>query len=304
MKKYIYTLVLLLLCVSGANSQRVEAYSVTVEKDGIYADVVPDSFVNNTATLFKKYVKKAMKYYDKYKDADDYTYVLKVPEEYRDFIPIAKQIQDADEIIIRNPFYIYSPFEDTDDTTVYNYSFYAVKNGKKLCMFSIYIEPDSGKVSFEYDKIEDGRFAYDEKTTGETLFYQVGDIIYAETQDSTSIVWDKRSVEGGKEMINTSGTGTTDWKAVKERADERFRKKSYHEKKTEIMDYLAKGKKGQNYKEAEKNLKLELEDEYVEPEEDVKESDRTVIYIVTVIGIIVIIGVISGIILLKQQEKE
>ena len=48
----------------------------------------------------------------------------------------------------------------------------------------------------------------------------------------------------------------------------------------------------------EKNLKLELEDEYVEPEKDAKESGRTGIYII-VIGV-----VIGGIILLKKRKKE
>lgn len=303
MKKLYLFLMIFMLCMIGVDNRQAKAYSVTVEKDGIYADVVPDSFVNNTAALFKKYVKKAMKYYDKYKDADDYTYVLKVPEEYRDFIPIAKQIQDADEIMIRNPFYIYGPgVTDETTVTVYDYSFYAVKNGKKLCMFSIHIEPGSGKVSFEYDKMWDSHFAYDEKTTGETLFYWVGDIIYAETQDSTSIVWDKRSVEGGNEMISASGT--TDWKAVQEREDEKFRKKSYHEKKTEVMDYLAKGKKGQNYKKAEKNLKLELEDEYVEPEEDTEKSGRMYIYIVSGIAIVVIAVIIAVVMLRRKGKRE
>lgn len=303
MKRYFLALMLLLLCIIGTDSRKVKAYSVTVEKDGIYAEVVPDSFINNTGTIFKKYVDKAMKYYNKYKDADDYTYVSKVPEEYRDFIPIAKQIQDADEIVIRNPFVFYVPGESDEYGDLVNdyFSFYAVKNGKKLCVFDIHMEY-TGKLSFEYDKIEDGRFAYDEKTTGETLFYWIGDILYAETPDSTSIVWDQRSGEGGmREMITASGTGTTDWKAVQERADEKFRKKSYSEKKEEILASLAKSKNAKSYKKAEKNLKLELKDEYVEPEKDAKENGRTGIYIVIGIGVL-LIGVVGGSILWKKRK--
>ena len=128
MKKCIYVLVILLLCIIAADSQKVEAYTVTVEKDGIYAEVVPDSFVNSAVPFFKRYVNKAMKYYNKYKDADDYTYVSEVPEEQRDFIPVVKRIQDSDEIIIRNPFYIYYPGENGG---VWEYNFFCRKKWEK-----------------------------------------------------------------------------------------------------------------------------------------------------------------------------
>lgn len=300
MKKYILVLMFLLFCIIGVDSRQAKAYSVTVEKGGMYAEVVPDSFVNNTAAIFKKYVKKSMKYYEEYKDADDYTYVTKVPEEYRDFIPIAKQIQDADEIVIRNPFDIYSPGESGEyrDPVEYFY-FYAVKNGKKLCMFDIHIEY-TGKISFEYDKMMDSHFVYDEKTIGETLFYWIGDIIYAETPDSTSIVWDQRSGEGGKKMMGADGNAVADLEAL----NEKFRKKSYSEKKTEIMDYLAKSKNAKSYKKVEKNLKLELEDEYVEPEEDAGESSRTGIYIVLGVGIVVIAVMIAVVMIRRKGKRE
>ncbi len=296
MKKYIYALAILLLCMIGVDSRRVEAYSVTVEKDGIYAEVIPDSFVNNTPAIFKKFVKKAMKYYNEYKDADDYTYVSSVPDEYRDFIPVAKQIQDSDEIIIRNPFYIYQPIENKDGGKACLYYLYAEKNEKKLCLFSIYIEPDTGKMSFRYDKMMDSHFVYDE-TVGETLFYEIDETIYAETPDKTSVVWNRKSLEGEK-MIG--GADTADWEVV----NERFKKKSYSEKKDEIFEYLAGAKNEKLIKKAEKNLKLELEDEYVEPEKDVKKSDRTGIYIVIGIGIMVIGVIAGGIIFMKKRKKE
>lgn len=306
MKKLYLFLMIFLLCILAVDSRQAKAYSVTVEKDGVYADVVPDAFVNNIAAIFKKYVKKTMKYYEEYKDADDYTYIKEVPEEYRDFIPIAKQIQDADEIVIRNPFVAYGPGESDEYEDLVNdhFSFYAVKNGKKLCVFDIHMEY-TGKLSFEYDKIEDGRFAYDEKTTGETLFYCIGDILYAETPDSTSIVWDQRSGEGGTgEMMDASGTGTTDWKAVQERADEKFRKKSYSEKKEEILASLAKSKNEKTYKKVEKNLKLELGDEYIESEEEAGENGRRGIYIALSIGIVVIAVIIAVVMIRRKRKRE
>lgn len=301
MKKNILVLLLLLICVIGMDSKRVKAYSVTVEKDGIYAEVIPDSFVNNTPAIFKKFVKKAMKYYNEYKDVDDYTYVSKVPGEYRDFIPVAKQIQDSDEIIIRNPFYIYQPIENKDGGKACLYYLYAEKNEKKLCLFSIYIEPDTGKMSFRYDKMMDSYFTYDEKTVGETLFYEIDETIYAETPDKTSVVRDMKAPEGEK-MLGVDGT--TDWEADWEATDEKFKKKGYREKKDEILAYLAKTKKGKVYKKVEKNLKLELKDEYVEPEKDAMKSGRTGIYIVACIGILVIGVITGGIIFMKKRKKE
>lgn len=299
MKKYILFFMIILLCIIGADSRKVEAYSVTVQKDGIYAEVIPDSFVNNTAAIFKKYVKETMKYYNKYKDADDYTYVSKVPDEYRDFIPVAKQIQDSDEIIIRNPFYIYYPGDDAE--VCENFCFFAEKNGKKLCMFRIDIDPETGEISFWYDKMMDSYFTYDEKTVGETLFYEIDETIYAETPDKTSVVRDMKAPEGEK-MLGVDGT--TDWEADWEATDEKFKKKGYREKKDEILAYLAKTKKGKVYKKVEKNLKLELKDEYVEPEKDAMKSGRTGIYIVACIGILVIGVITGGIIFMKKRKKE
>ncbi len=307
MKKYILAMMVLLLCIIGAGSRRAEAYSVTMQTNGIYADVIPDSFVDNTADIFKKYVEKTMKYYNKYKDADDYTYVSEVPEEYRDFIPVVKQIQDSDEIIIKNPFYIYWPMEGADGDAVGNYCFFAVLNEKKLCMFRIEIELDTGKISFWYDKIMDGFFSYDETTVGETLFYEVGDIIFAETPDQTSQVRDRSENDVGYEMIGDGGT--IDWEAEREAVDNKFIKKSYREKKDEILTYLAKSKKGKAYKKVEKkakkylenNSKSELDDEFLEPAKAAKEGGRTGIFIV--IGIMVIAVVTVGIILLKKRKK-
>ena len=223
MKRYFLALMLLLLCIIGTDSRKVKAYSVTVEKDGIYAEVVPDSFINNTGTIFKKYVDKAMKYYNKYKDAGDYIYVSKVPEEYRDFIPVAKQIQDSDEIIIKHPFYIYSPWGNEEVDICEDYCFFAEKNGERLCMFRIDMDIVTKKMSVWYDKMEDGHFTYDKNTVGETLFYEMDQTIYAETPDQTSVVWDKRLAGGEMKMMNEDGI---DWEAEQKEVNQKFEKKS------------------------------------------------------------------------------
>ncbi|MCH5268798.1 MAG: hypothetical protein J1E62_10705 [Lachnospiraceae bacterium] len=315
MKKYIFYLVLIVMLSVCGNFRQAEAYSVTVQKDGIYAEAIPDSFVNNTAVIFKKYVKKAMKYYHKYKDADTYTYMSKIPDEYRDFIPVARQIQDSDEIIIRNPFYIYQVSDAAEpEIQPSSYCFYAEKNGKKLCMFCIDINVETGKLSLRYDKMENSHFTYDEetmennhfvydkKTLGETLFYEIDEAIYAETPDKTSVVWNRKLPEGAThEMILVDGVyDPIDWKAM----EREFNGKAYDEKKDEILGYLTKTKKSRLIKKVEKNLKQQLKDEYVESEEESSEAGNfTMVGVYILLGIgIMVIGVIVGECILKQRS--
>lgn len=295
MRKYIYALVLILLCISGADSRRAEAYSVTLQENGMYAEVLPDSIVNNASVFFDKNVKEAMRYYHKYKDADDYTYATKVPTEYQDFIPVAKKIQDSDEIIIKNPFYIYDVTLAAVGESYYEYYFVAEKNGKKLCLFCIGIDPGSGKPYFSYDKMLDQYFLYDEKTMEDGLFYIVDNITYAQTPEKTTVVRD-RSNSGGQRM-----EGGIDFdKVMKE-----FEEKSYEGKKDEIFASLKKMKKGKIIKEVGEKFRPELGDEYIEPgekadytdsETDAGESDsgKSVYMVIGVVVGVIVVGTILG----------
>ena len=80
----------ILLCVIAVDSVQAKAYTVKVQADTIYAEVIPESYLKNAPVVFKKAVKKTMKYYNKYKDADMVTYLRNVPKTYRDFVDIAR----------------------------------------------------------------------------------------------------------------------------------------------------------------------------------------------------------------------
>ena len=88
------------MCVIAIDSVQAKAYTVKVQADTIYAEVIPESYLKNAPVVFKKAVKKTMKYYNKYKDADMVTYLRNVPKTYRDFVDIARKIRDSDEITL------------------------------------------------------------------------------------------------------------------------------------------------------------------------------------------------------------
>lgn len=288
MKKYIFVLILTLFCIIGVDSRQVEAYSVSLEKDGIYAEVLPESVVNNSTVFFEKSVKKAKKYYEKYKDAGEYTLATEVPDKYRDFMYVAKKIQDSDEIIIRNPFYIYDVAEDGG---IYEYYFVTERNGKKLCLFSINIDPETGEIFFEYDKSMNRYFVYEEKTMEDTLFYKIDGITYAQTLEETSVVRDQ-TMPGEKLEGITSEAST-----------EEFEKKDYEGKKEEILSYLKDIKNRKSIKNSEKELKLELQDDYIEPEKDVKEDGMGKGVFVG-IGVVVMGGIVVAVIFGKKRKEE
>ena len=86
--------VILLMCISGMGISLVRAYTVTVQKDGIYGEKIPDTVIDNAPALFQKSVKKALKYDQKYKDADAVTRANKIEYPYDKFLDIAKKIKE------------------------------------------------------------------------------------------------------------------------------------------------------------------------------------------------------------------
>ena len=50
-------LFIILLCVIAVDSVQAKAYTVTVDVDNVYSEVIPKSFVQNAPAIFKKNVK-------------------------------------------------------------------------------------------------------------------------------------------------------------------------------------------------------------------------------------------------------
>ena len=50
------------MCVIAIDSVQAKAYTVKVQADTIYAEVIPESYLKNAPVVFKKAVKKTMKY--------------------------------------------------------------------------------------------------------------------------------------------------------------------------------------------------------------------------------------------------
>lgn len=294
MKKYIFGIFVLVLCLGNMNCVRVRAYSVTIEKSGMYAEVVPDTFLDNAAALFKKNVKKTMKYYNKYKDADPTVYADKMSSVCTDLVEVAKQIRDSDKIVIKDPFYIYDMWDKTKGNGPFVYYFTAERNGKKLCLFQIYADPYEQKVTFDYDKLTDQYFLRDEEKQSDVIYYKIGDITYAETPVEISEV--RNQTTGNKTAALVGGPNL-------DMAAKEFSKQDYSGKKEEIFSYLTKIKKEGIPKKMEKKLKIELEDDYVAPERNVKQNRIGRKFYILAGGIVMILAV-AGILAMKRQSQE
>ena len=208
-----------------------------------------------------------MKYDRKYKDADAVTRANKIEYPYDKFLDIAKKIKDSDEIVLRNPFYIYTVWDQADrGGGPAEYYFLAQQNGEKLCYFSLKIDETDHKIRFEYDKLMDQYFKYDEKTMKDAIFYEIDFITYAETPDKVYELRDQK--DRGNMMAGSDGSNL-------EKTVKKFKQKDYSEKKDEILSYLAKAKKDGVSRKTEKNLKLELKDDYVESEDDSRDAGIT-----------------------------
>lgn len=283
--------VILLMCIGGMGISPVRAYTVTVQKDGMYAETIPDSVIDNAPVLFQKSVKKALKYDRKYKDADAVTRANKIEYPYDKFLDVAKKIKASDEIVIRKPFYIYTVWDQAGKSAPSEYYFLAQQNGKKLCYFSLEIDETDHKIRFSYDKLMDQYFKYDEKTMKDAIFYEIDFVTYAETPDKVYEVRDQK--DRGSMM---AGSNRPDF----EKVVKKFKQKNYSEKKDEIFDYL-KDTSGIS-KKTEKNLKLELKDDYVESEDDSKDAGITKMIYPVIAA--VCIPVIAAVIFIVRKRKK
>ena len=280
-----------LFCI---DSQKADAYSVELQKDGIYAEELPKPVVDNSVVLFKKYVNKARKYYKKYKKNNAYTLLANVPDEYRVFIPIVKDIEPSDKIVIKTPFYIYKP-ADAMGSASYDYYFVAEKNGKKLCIFCITISTDNKKIYFYYDNVIDkySKFNYKMMEEG-AIIYEIDGVIYEQTKNKKIVVLDQSDHSGATEIMGDIDTNL-------EKMIEKFKNKSFDDKKKEIFECLAGVKEEKVVKKSEENLKLDLKDEYVGDESIENNSSKKGIYIGIAAAIAAIIG--AGVMVKKYRRR-
>ena len=292
MKKFLFSIITIFACAVGMGTF-AKAYTVTVQKDGIYGEEIPDTVIDNAPALFQKSVKKALKYDQKYKDADAVTRANKIEYPYDKFLDVAKKIKASDKIVIRKPFYIYTVWDQAGKSAPSEYYFLAQQNGEKLCYFSLKIDETDHKIRFEYDKLMDQYFKYDEKTMKDAIFYEIDFVTYAETPDKVYEVRDQK--DRGNMMAGSDGSNL-------EKTVKKFKQKDYREKKEEILSYLAKAKKDGVSRKTEKNLKLELKDDYVESEDDSKDAGITkMIYPVIAAVCILVIAVV--IFLVRKRKK-
>ena len=294
MKKYFLILIGIFVCLVCVDGKKADAYSVELQKDGIYAEELPKPVVDNSVVLFKKYVNKARKYYKKYKKNNAYTLLANVPDEYRVFIPIVKDIEPSDKIVIKTPFYIYKP-ADAMGSASYDYYFVGEKNGKKLCIFCITISTDNKKIYFYYDNVIDkySKFNYKMMEEG-AIIYEIDGVIYEQTKNKKIVVLDQSDHSGATEIMGDIDTNL-------EKMIEKFKNKSFDDKKKEIFECLAGVKEEKVVKKSEENLKLDLKDEYVGDESIENNSSKKGIYIGIAAAIAAIIG--AGVMVKKYRRR-
>lgn len=294
MKKCFLILIGIFVCLVCVDGKKADAYSVELQKDGIYAEELPKPVVDNSVVLFKKYVNKARKYYKKYKKNNAYTLLANVPDEYRVFIPIVKDIEPSDKIVIKTPFYIYKP-ADAMGSASYDYYFVAEKNGKKLCIFCITISTDNKKIYFYYDNVIDkySKFNYKMMEEG-AIIYEIDGVIYEQTKNKKIVVLDQSDHSGATEIMGDIDTNL-------EKMIEKFKNKSFDDKKKEIFECLAGVKEEKVVKKSEENLKLDLKDEYVGDESIENNSSKKGIYIGIAAAIAAIIG--AGVMVKKYRRR-
>lgn len=205
-----------------------------------------------------------------------------------------KDIEPSDKIVIKTPFYIYDP-TDAAGNTSYEYYFVAEKNGKKMCIFCITISTDNKKIYFYYDNVIDKYSKFNDKMMEEgAIIYEIDGVIYEQTKNKKIVVLDQSDHSGATEIIGDIDTNL-------EKMIEKFKNKSFDDKKKEIFECLAGVKEEKVVKKSEENLKLDLKDEYVGDESIENNSSKKGIYIGIAAAIAAIIG--AGVMVKKYRIR-
>ena len=101
-------------------------------------------------------------------------------------------------------------------------------------------------------------------------------------------------------------TDGVDWDAILKKRYKEFQKQTYDEKKDEIFNYIKKSQKKKVIKKVEKNMKLELKNDYVEtasnPEVYAETSNSWRVYMI--IGIVCVVAIVAGILLARKRRRE
>ena len=101
-------------------------------------------------------------------------------------------------------------------------------------------------------------------------------------------------------------TDGVDWDAILKKRYKEFQKQTYDEKKDEIFNYIKKSQKKKVIKKVEKNMKLELKNDYVEtasnPEVYAETSNSWRVYMI--IGIVCVVALVAGILLVRKRRRE
>ena len=177
----------------------------------------------------------------------------------------------------------------------YDYYFVAEKNGKKLCIFCITISTDNKKIYFYYDNVIDkySKFNYKMMEEG-AIIYEIDGVIYEQTKNKKIVVLDQSDHSGATEIMGDIDTNL-------EKMIEKFKNKSFDDKKKEIFECLAGVKEEKVVKKSEENLKLDLKDEYVGDESIENNSSKKGIYIGIAAAIAAIIG--AGVMVKKYRRR-
>ena len=126
------------------------------------------------------------------------------------------------------------------------------------------------------------------------IIYEIDGVIYEQTKNKKIVVLDQSDHSGATEIIGDIDTNL-------EKMIEKFKNKSFDDKKKEIFECLAGVKEEKVVKKSEENLKLDLKDEYVGDESIENNSSKKGIYIGIAAAIAAIIG--AGVMVKKYRRR-